>query len=435
MTDPFQPTLPAEVPLLDVERQFMANSPPGLWPENQDSNFGQFRRVICEELQISADQLTTIYNEIFPDSSDSYLAAWEEQLDLPLNPVGKSLEQRRAIVLSRLRYGVFTRDLRATVIEDMLKPTFGDPLRLTPDGLALDVAGLPLSGETLSVAQLYRVYEDIRNFVYKVRISSSNAIDTATLARSLARLTPGGVSFSIENTLPQILHYGEMMLDANPILLLRMGSALTDASGFAQVIGTPSAPALVASPGLLNDQLLGLDEARDFNGTTNYLTATENVVVPGVSLFTFTEDWTIEFIFRPDTLPPAGVGRRIFSKGANQIDLYHFSDGKLYLQVQNTPVASMGNTSIVLAAATKYHVVISKKRGQGPRFYVNGADVTQNSADVPVTPNAIDMNIGRLYTGVANSFLDGVLDEFAIYNYPLTIDDAVMHYRTSIGLP
>lgn len=436
MSSVFQPTLPAEAPLLQVERNFIANSPPGLWPDNQDSNFGQIRRVLCEQLQECADMLTTLYNQIFPDSADRYLELWEDMLQLPINPVGKSVTQRRAIVLSRMRYGAFTRDLRASVIEDMLTPTFGDPLRFSGDGFALDAGGLPLAGETLVVTQLYRVYEDIRNWKYQVRIDSTNAIDVPTLVRSLLRLTPAGMTFQVENTLSQILNYGEMMKDANPVALVRMGLSLSDESGFGNTVGVPSAPTALAAPGLVAGTVLGADGARDFNGTTNYITITENVVVPGVSLFTFAQDWTIEFIWQPKTRPAAGNARRIVSKGANSIEAYQFSDGALYVRKEGAgDVIANTNGTFVFANGTKYHVAITKRVGESGKVYVNGVNVTSGAGDPVLTPNVLDVNIGRLSTGEATSYLDAIVDEFAIYNYALPADKVLEHYRTSVGLP
>src|SRR4051794_13713488 len=100
-----QPTLPPEGPYGQIEQRFIELSPADLWPEAQNTNFGQFRKVATDILQEKVDELTLFWFEMFPDTADKYLGLWEEEYGLPVAPVGKSNAERKAYLLARVRHG------------------------------------------------------------------------------------------------------------------------------------------------------------------------------------------------------------------------------------------------------------------------------------------------------------------------------------------
>lgn len=425
-----QPTLPAEVTYTDLEASFIRNSPPGLWPDNQNSNFGQVRRVVTDQLQGRADELAMFYLEMFPLSASNYLAQWEEMLGLPVAPTGKTVAERRAYIITRRRYGAFTRSARRMLIEDLLSATFGQPLELTPDGLALDAGGLALQGETLTLEQLYRVYEDVMNFSYSVRISNANAIDTARLTQSLARMSPAGAdTFTIVNTNPQILHYREMTIDRNPVFYSKMsGSPVADNSGFAHAVTTNSAPVVVAAPGLVNAALLGTDDARDLDGVDDYYTVADAPLLDQV------DNFTLRAIVNLDS---SSNDYWLFDKGTNAygLILWCAAAGQWRAQLRQsgnaTPIA---DTTLTLVPATTYHIV-AVKDSTGGRVYVNGVDVTNYGTDTnpALSATATALHIGRS-SASATGFLNGRLDEPAIFDRPWTAAQVLSDYRTSVGL-
>lgn len=193
-----QPILPGEIQFTDAELSFMEESPPGLFPENQDSNFGFIiRKVFSDRIQELIGQQQTIYNERFINTSTEFLDIWESQYGLPMSPSNRSVVQRRQDALSRKIRGAFTRSRRAGAVEKFIIATFGDPIQLTPSGVPLVPEGVPLFTETADVSTLYLIVEDILNFHYQVRILNTIAEDTPGLTRELDRITPAHYSYDI----------------------------------------------------------------------------------------------------------------------------------------------------------------------------------------------------------------------------------------------
>lgn len=161
-TTEFQPSLPPEIVPSEAELNFADLSPAGLFPQNQDSNFGFFiRKIWCDRIQEIADQQTTMYNERFPDTSLQFLDDQERQYGLPVAPSTLTLAQRRQQVLNRIRVGPFTRTRRREIVESFIASTFGIPVQFGPGGVALSSAGLPLYGESSEVSTLYKIRENL----------------------------------------------------------------------------------------------------------------------------------------------------------------------------------------------------------------------------------------------------------------------------------
>jgi hypothetical protein len=190
-------TLPPEAPLTDLERDFFENEPPGLFPQNQDSYWGQVRRVLSDKLQEIADMFAVYYlNQSANTVNEDDATEWEEMLGIPAAS-GRTLDQRRAFWLSRLTYGAFTRTRRNKIIEFFITATFGQPVVFTPDGVPIPAGGISLFGETVGLSGTYNVIEDIPNFSYEVRIRDDIDLDFAGLERELWRITPAHLSLTI----------------------------------------------------------------------------------------------------------------------------------------------------------------------------------------------------------------------------------------------
>jgi hypothetical protein len=224
-----QPTLPDEVRFTDIELNFMDESPPGLFPENQDSNFGfVIRKLFTDRVQQLVDQQNTMYSERFIDTTSAFMDMWEKELGLPINPA-KTVDRRRGLLKIHAQKGPFTRERRDEIIEYFiteLTPA-GEPLRLTEDGLVLDAGGLALFNEDPGVAAtwdtgvildsggvdlsaggvllgnaLWYVSEWTSQFRYEIFISNALTVDTVGLTRELEWLTPAPVTFSITRFTP-----------------------------------------------------------------------------------------------------------------------------------------------------------------------------------------------------------------------------------------
>jgi hypothetical protein len=200
---PNQPTLPPEGNFTEAELVFMDESPPGLFPENQDSNFGFILRKIFSDLaQDVADWQDILYNEHFVSTATRSLPQWEIEYGLPPVGAGATIEFQRANVVARVQRGPFTRARRDNIIRTFVQTTFGTPIQLVPQGVALDLGGIPIYGESADVSSLFMVVENIPGYSYLVWIAATNTPNLVALNRELKRITPAGISFTITNVHP-----------------------------------------------------------------------------------------------------------------------------------------------------------------------------------------------------------------------------------------
>jgi len=194
----FQPILPAEVPPSDAEFDFMEQEPGGLFPQNQNSNFGFIiRKIWCDRTQNIADEQALMYNEKFPETSTQFLDVHEQQYGLPIAPSTLTIDQRRSAVLNRIRVGPFTNARRTAIVESYITATFGTSIQLLPPGVAMVSGGVPLYGEPGTVSTLYKIVETVGSFHYDVRIKNTVTPDDVGLHRELDRITPAGISYSV----------------------------------------------------------------------------------------------------------------------------------------------------------------------------------------------------------------------------------------------
>lgn len=186
----------------DLERLFIAEQPRFLWPTNQETNFGAFRKALTDLPQQAVDQILALGLELFVATGSGYLTRWEDQVGLPRNPFGE-IGIRRATILERTRKTPFTRTRRRQIVERYLQPTLGESVALTPEGVALLPQGIPLySGELTDVTNLYFILEDITGFSYTIYLATGATPDMVALERELRFFTPGGINFQFQTFIP-----------------------------------------------------------------------------------------------------------------------------------------------------------------------------------------------------------------------------------------
>lgn len=414
--------LPAEVPLTDLERAFFESEPPGLFPQNQDSYWGQLRKVLSDKSQEVADLLTAYYlnmSALTVNLDD--MTEWEQMLNIPAMS-GRTLDQRRSFVLSRLNYGAFTRAKRKAIIESFVVTTFGTPITFVPEGISFSAGGMPFFGESSILAGTYRVYEDIRAFAYAVWIKSTTTPDIPGLTRELARITPAGISFTIDNAHADVLDYFRLVRNSQPVGYWRMDS-VNDQSGYANNLTANGGATLgnLASPGLLHTNVAGGNSATDLDGVDDYFTAAHGVVQDVADYFSV-EAWvrvdagsTIRSIIGKGT---GATGWYVGLDSTNHVTLYRRSDS-----------ASLAKSTTALVAGTTYHVVVTKN-GDDKHVYINGVDNTNLTG---ATVQAMAAQTNQVYIGAAEggpSVWNGVLDEVALYNCVLDPATVLDHYNT-----
>jgi hypothetical protein len=198
-------TLAPEGTYSDIEQDFIENEPPGLFPGDQTSVWGQVRKTYADYLQVIADLLTIWYGNLDPATVNiDDIPEWEYMLDLPSGNTTLSEDQRRAAILARFERGPFTRSRRARVIESFIQVTFGTPTLFDTSGIPITTDGITLFAGVVDVSSSYEVFEDIPNFEYNVYVLTSVGADVVGMERELKRITPAGIFFSISqvSTLP-----------------------------------------------------------------------------------------------------------------------------------------------------------------------------------------------------------------------------------------
>ena len=420
-----QPTLPSEVPFTDAELAFFEDSPPGLFPDNQNSNFGfVIRKLFSDYIQALIGQQQTMYNERFVDTSTQFLDEWEHQEDLPQNPTSITLSQRRQAVLGRVRKGPFTWDRRAQVLDSFVTSSFGDPVKFTPSGIGFDASGIPLyAGVTTSIGA-YRVYEDIRNYSYEVWLKSGFT-PGAGFTRELQRITPAGITFTIDISHADVLDYYRTVRNAHPVGYWRLGS-LSDASGggaaLTAVAGVTAGS--VASPGLLVAPTDGSEGAATFDGVDDQFTVAPAAALQASPAISF-ETWVRLTAFAANS-----ASRPIIAQANRYLSVFTDSTGvkKWRFSVMVDGVQQTLDVPTAIATGTTYHVV-GVCDGTALQIYVNGALV--GSQPVSSTQGALTIDSSTLRIGSDNTnFMNGVIDEAAVYNYALTPDVILDHYNT-----
>lgn len=411
-----QPTLPAEGAYSDAELLFISEEPRNLFPPNQNSNWGLLRRVLTDKSQEVNDLLTDLYNQMFYSTATGatgYLGRWEDEVGVPKAPTGYTDMQRRVWVGLNKKRGLFTESLVNSVIESMLGvAASGPPIELGVGGAALSAGGSPLYGEGGTVQQQYRVYYNPRTYSYEVWIVSSSTPDLVSLTRKLTRITPAGMSYTIDNTKSGtgIIDYGRTVLNKQPNMFYRMND-FSDYSGYANNGTGLGGVTGLTNPGLLTAGKNDDQGGKTFDGFSGYMTVND---APQMKL---NDNFTIEFWVKQQAT--TGL-QTIMDKAAY---LMRINAGLLEFQGVPSPTLS-------LTAGTTYHVVF-RKAGSKIKWTINDVDRT----GVGTTATVIgDFNnqlvIGRRQAS-STEFFFGALDELAVYNR--WISDAEIHENYNAG--
>jgi hypothetical protein len=419
------PTLPPEVPFSEIEKVIIDESPVGLWPENQNSNFGVLRKIISDRIQETADDSNELYNESFVGTASAHLSRWESQYGIPFN-TGKTVEQRRAEVLGRVRKSPFTRSRVESLIEAYLQATFGSSPQLTPEGIPMSPGGVPLFADFAEVKTLYRVYWWPEDFSYQVWIVNT-ATPQAGLLRELQRITPGGITITLDNTQSQILDIVRTLRSDGPTAWWRLGADYLDFTVQSNDGIVQGAPAAIASPGLLNASIQQVDAARDFTPPNDF------VLIPDAAPLN-PKAYSLFAVARPDVLPSSGNFMAIYGQGNsnNFIGIGNYSGvvNWVFRVGDTTTFVDARGTSVPVAGTT--YRVHGTYDGQVARLYVNGileAEISFEGELVTTGQKAI----ARL--GVTNSHhWNGGLDEIVHYGYALNLTQIQRHSKTVINV-
>lgn len=421
-----QPTLPAEGAYTETERLFIAEEPPSLFPENQNSNWGLFRRILTDPIQDGVDQLDQLFSELFIDTALGYLSNWEAEYGVP-DSSNYSTINRRTTLSNRKVRAPFTRARVKSLIERYIGDTSGAPAEFGAAGIPITSAGIAMFGEaTGAVSTLYRVYEDAKNFKYYVRILNT-VTPAAALLRELQWITPAHLTLVYDNTVTDVLNYDLDILTAQPLMFFKLEANGNDFSGNTPFNGTMVGTSVFGGDPTLVVAAAGGVSSTLFNGASRVTIPRATGGWPWTSQTTRT--FSLETWVKITARPSAGNFGTFFGLGDEIFGI----DQNGFLVVSGTSVI---RSNAALANATVYHVVFTQNGGM-TIMYVNGVAVAATGTVTGVNTEWFNGTaaIGAWPgVGTAGHFFNGDLQKLAVYDRVLTPAEILEHYRTGTNV-
>ncbi len=228
----------------------------------------------------------------------------------------------------------------------------------------------------------------------------------------------GQAQARIKQTYPVCYNYSQVVTEDAPISYWRLsetsGTLAVDARGVND--GTYHNEGSIQSvPGLITGDS---NTAVDLNAS-GYVTATN---------ITFTTAYTLEAWVNIDNLTVASggiVGQWNGSGGAAIYEVANVPDPGFAAIVNGTAIG--GGTTFHVFPDTRYYVAFTYD-GTNGRIYVNGALIDGPTAMPAPDPTLAPFAIG-IFSHLAGTTLDGVVDEAAHYGRALSTEEIVSHYE------
>lgn len=157
--------------------------------------------------------------------------------------------------------------------------------------------------------------------------------------------------------------------------------------------------------------------------SSNYFTVADTAAVR------VDDGWSFSMWFKPESVTNFQVLWRQRS-GENGISCYMDSTGALTIGAGSGSFTNAAPSTLTITNATWNHVVIYWN-GSSTKLYINNS--SPETINIPaITPPNSTLFIGRDYAG-ASFFLDGIIDEFGIWNRELTATDVSNLYNSGAG--
>ncbi|MFL5912917.1 MAG: LamG-like jellyroll fold domain-containing protein, partial [Gaiellaceae bacterium] len=191
----------------------------------------------------------------------------------------------------------------------------------------------------------------------------------------------------------------------------RSGATACDSSG--QNPGSYLGGFTLAQPGAINGDS---DTGTTFNGTTGW------VSVPAMSSLNTGDTFTFEGWVKRGTT--GGTSNQVIaSKQGSAWTLLFNTANKLVLQSGATTIATSTGS---VADTTSWHHVAVTKSGSSVHLFVDGTDVTGAVTNVTLANSTSPLAFGQ--SGGSANWLNGTLDDVALYNAALTATQIGSHY-------
>ncbi len=193
------------------------------------------------------------------------------------------------------------------------------------------------------------------------------------------------------------------------------GPVATDTAGASH--GTRFGGITIGQPGALGDG----NRAMLFDATTGYIRA------PNTAALQVTGDLTIEMWINV----PLSSRQTLISKGSrNEFEFTVETTGELNLyQGDGTTFSNVKSPYATIVANTWQHVAVTRVAATRTiRFYVNGVEKGSGTYFIAPMPSAATVVIGRSDTSSGVRYVNGLLDEVAVYSTALSGARIGTHY-------
>lgn len=206
--------------------------------------------------------------------------------------------------------------------------------------------------------------------------------------------------------------YAGVIAADHPVGYWRLG----DASGtVATAVTGPSGRYLggvrLGSPGAVRG-----DSAATLLGTNGYIS------VPDAAALHTGDAFTLEAWVRRATI---GTSQGLFAKGAKSYQVYFDASNQLVLR--DTGIGEIARSTGGLTDTTSFHQIVVTKSGPAVRLYLDGVDRTG-----AVVNHALASTADALLIGNGSGYLDGTIDEVAVYDRALDAATIAAH-RAAAG--
>jgi hypothetical protein len=216
------------------------------------------------------------------------------------------------------------------------------------------------------------------------------------------------------------MSYSSEVLADSPVLYLRCAEASgnpQDSSGngnhVTSIVGTPTysetGPITTDAP----DKAIGLKD----NASA--------LVVPHNGTLDVDDIFTLEAWVKRDSI---GNINRIFDKQSSNFALVWETNNTLTLYKCDS--STIVQSTLAVTDTTTWHHCVCTKDGATTKLYIDGSDVTGTVTNATIVSNAENLRIGCYYNQ-SIQFLDGTIDEVAIYPTALGSSRVQAHYEAA----
>jgi len=149
------------------------------------------------------------------------------------------------------------------------------------------------------------------------------------------------------------------------------------------------------------------------------------VAVTHAAALNTADNFTLEAWIKRNTINSSAG---LFAKGTKSYQVYIDATNKLILR--QTGIGEITRSTTTLTDKTSFHHIAVTKNAATVRLYIDGVDSTGT-----VTNRTLINTTADLILGAASGYLNGTLDEVAIYNHALTATTIANHHAVGTDPP